>query len=66
MQGLRANVDQNACIGCGICIDICPAVFEMDPHGLSESVVAVIDPGLNQTVRTAANACPTQAIRVFG
>ncbi len=65
MEQLHASVDKNACIGCGICIDMCPAVFEFDPHGLSEATISSIDPSLNNSVREAAKACPTNAISLY-
>lgn len=65
MDNLRASVDKNACIGCAICIDICPSVFEFDPQGLSEATTTFVDPSLNHNVRAAADACPTNAIRVY-
>ena len=27
---MRATVDKSLCMGCGLCPDICPEVFEMD------------------------------------
>jgi len=65
MTPLKASVDKNACIGCGICIDICPNVFEFDPQGLSEATVAAIDPSLDSSAREAAKACPTNAISLY-
>ena len=65
MNTLRASVNKNACIGCGICIDICPGVFEFDPQGLSEATTVFINPGLDHDTRAAADACPTNAISVY-
>lgn len=63
-MNLRANVNKNTCIGCGICIDICPNIFEFDPQGLSESTLTAIEPAHGDCVRNAAKACPTNAISV--
>ena len=65
MSFLQATVNKNTCIGCGICVDICPSVFELDPQGLSESTIATINPAIGDTVKQAAEACPTNAIAVF-
>lgn len=65
MNDLRATVNKNACIGCGICVDICPTVFEFDPQGLSEATTALINPALDYSAKAAAEACPTHAISVF-
>jgi ferredoxin len=61
---MKASVNKNACIGCGICIDICPAVFEFDPQGLSEAST-FITPELDHNARAAAHACPTCAITIY-
>jgi ferredoxin len=65
MDSLRASVNKNSCIGCGICTEICPAVFELDPMGLSEAMVAAIDPSLGSTLRQASESCPTNAITIL-
>jgi len=65
MNSLRASVNKNTCIGCGICTEICPVVFELDPMGLSESTIATIDPSLGSTLRQAAESCPTDAITIL-
>jgi len=65
MEIYKAKVNKNACIGCGICIDICPNLFEFDPQGLSETTVANIAPAIAERAKTAAEACPTNAISLF-
>jgi len=65
MNSLRASVNKNLCIGCGICTEICPAVFELDPMGLSEATIATVNPSLGNTLRQAAESCPTDAIAVL-
>lgn len=62
---LRASVNKNACIGCGLCTEICPSVFSMNQQGLAEATTSTIDPSMGQAVRDAANACPTNAITVY-
>lgn len=62
MNAQHARVDKNACIGCGICIDICPTLFEFDPQGLSEATLSKVVPSLTNCAKSAVNACPTNAI----
>lgn len=64
MNELRASVNQNACIGCGLCAEICPSVFSMTSKGLAETTVSMVDPSMGNTLREAANSCPTQAISI--
>ena len=34
---MRANVDQNVCIGCGLCAGMVPEVFRMNDDGKAEA-----------------------------
>ena len=54
------KVDQNTCIGCGLCASMCPDVFVMNDEGKSEVVAQVNEPCAKQ----AALACPVNAITV--
>ncbi len=52
------KVDQNTCIGCGLCAGMCPDVFAMNADGKSE---AVSQENL-AAAKEAAAACPVSAI----
>ena len=60
---MRATVDKDLCIGCGLCPDICPAVFEMD-GGQAIVKVDTVPAGAEDACREAAQQCPTEAIKV--
>lgn len=62
---LKASVNKNACIGCGICIDICPSVFEFDPQAISEASTIMVNPSVANSAKKASDACPTSAISLF-
>lgn len=36
---MKANVNQDTCIGCGLCPSICPEVFDMKDDGKSHVIV---------------------------
>ena len=60
---MRATVDKSLCVGCGLCPDICPAVFEMD----GDQAVAKVDKvpaGAEDVCRDAAQQCPVEAIKI--
>lgn len=60
---MKATVDQDTCIGCGLCVSICPEVFEME----GDVAVAYVDPvpeGSAADCRQAAEDCPVGAITV--
>ncbi len=55
-----AKVDQDLCVGCGLCTQICGEVFEMNADGKAQ----VID-GADQSadcVQDAVDQCPVSAI----
>lgn len=58
---MKARIVPEACIACGLCTDVCPAVF-----ALRELEVVVIDeqvgPDEEEAVREAASGCPVEAI----
>jgi ferredoxin len=56
------KVDQNLCIGCGLCIQLCPAVFELGEDGKSH----ITDPkgDSDENIQSAVDACPVAAITV--
>ena len=59
---MKATVDEELCIGCGLCQDTCPDVFELMDDGYSHVIVADIREDLYDCVREAAEVCPTEAI----
>lgn len=61
---MKAKVDRETCLGCGICIDLCPEVFESDDEGLAIVIVDAVPPELETTVQDAAEQCPEGAIHV--
>ena len=60
---MEAKVNSN-CIGCGLCVNLCSAVFTM----LDEGVAAARDeiaPEYYDQVQEAAESCPVDAIEVI-
>lgn len=59
---MKAFVKKNDCIGCGMCVDVCPEVFDIGSDGYSD---VAGDPNTHQDkVCEAAEVCPTNAIEV--
>jgi ferredoxin len=54
------EVNQNQCIGCGMCASTCPDTFKINEAGKSE----VISQANVDCAREAAAVCPVQAISV--
>jgi len=60
---MNVRVDPEVCTGCGVCVDMCPEVFEMRDD-VSVVTVDVVPPAQEAAVREAAEACPVEAIIV--
>jgi ferredoxin len=57
-------VDEDLCIGCGLCADICPQVFFMNKNGKA-AVNEIWSIAENEaSCRDAADQCPVDAIKI--
>ena len=59
---IRIAIDRDRCVGSGNCLFWAPGTFDLDDGGTS----VVVDPDGDDpdTVRVAAEGCPTRAITV--
>ena len=63
---MRAIVDEETCIGCGRCVEICPDIFELE----GEIAINKIGDGTDipsqfeQACEVAASECPVEAIAI--
>ncbi|HDS29289.1 MAG TPA: ferredoxin [Candidatus Acetothermia bacterium] len=55
-----ASVDKDLCVGCGLCPQVCPEVFEMKDDGTAD-VIAGADTSA-ACVQEAVDQCPVGAI----
>jgi ferredoxin len=61
-SAMRVMVDEETCIGCGLCAETCPEVFEMNDDKARVKVDEVSDE-LAESCKEAAENCPVEAIR---
>lgn len=61
---MKINVNRDACIGCGACQVIAPALFELDDEGISVEKVKEVEKEEQDNARDASESCPTAAIEV--
>lgn len=58
---MKAIVNQDTCIGCGLCISTVPEVFEVNADSKAEAYGHTTDEN-RAAVQEAIDACPVQAI----
>ena len=60
---MRAIVDEETCIGCGLCAETCPEVFEMVDE-MARTKMDEVPDEFAETCREAAEDCPVEAILI--
>jgi ferredoxin len=61
---MRAKIDRDGCIECGLCPTICPEVFQMADDGPAEVIVEEVPKENESTAKEAAESCPVNVISV--
>lgn len=61
---MKVQVDQEKCIGCGMCIDTINEVFDYNDEGLAHVIKKEIEEENIEEVEQAAESCPTGAIEI--
>ncbi|MEW5899629.1 MAG: ferredoxin, partial [Bacillota bacterium] len=59
---MRVQVDQDLCISCGTCIDLCPDVFSWNEDEKAQAIEEEIPEELENDAHEAVESCPTSAI----
>ena len=62
MEAMKTFLDRSACIGCGVCTQVCPEYFALEESSGTAKVLReeTDDP----SVREAESSCPVGCIRV--
>ena len=59
---MKVRVDAQVCAGFGVCLGLCPEVFELHDDGYAIVLVGEVPPELEDAVRAAVSQCPSSAI----
>jgi len=62
---MKAIVDKDTCVGCGLCANMCSDVFKME----DDKAVCIVDSipeDLADSAKEAASSCPVEAIKIEG
>lgn len=63
---MRVEVDQDLCVGDGLCEEACPEVFEMHDDNLAYvKIEGDIPANLEASCRDACEQCPVEAIKLL-
>ncbi|MCJ7596334.1 MAG: ferredoxin [Desulfobacterales bacterium] len=57
----KVHIDQDECIGCGSCHQICPEVFEID-EDIEKASVIKPEGGPEDLIKEAMGECPMSCI----
>lgn len=61
---MKTHVESDVCIGCGVCVSMCPQVFTLNEDGISEAKNQKVSEDDKEIVLQACEACPVAAIVV--
>jgi ferredoxin len=61
---MKAYVNKDECISCGLCPSLCPEVFEMEDDGKAGVITEEVPEGAIDSAKEAEESCPTNAISV--
>ncbi|MBU3113709.1 ferredoxin [Clostridium lacusfryxellense] len=61
---MKAYVDKDTCIGCGLCPGICPEIFQMEDDGKAVASLDEVPENLVSSAKEAEEQCPVAAIIV--
>jgi ferredoxin len=60
---MKVKVDEELCVGCGPCADICPEIFEIE-NDLAKVKAEDVPADLEEKCKQAAENCPSEAIKI--
>ncbi len=61
---MKAAIDRQACLRCGLCVSLCPVVFSMLEGEAAQATTEAVPEDCMASVQAAADSCPTSAIQL--
>ena len=61
---MKVQINNDLCAGFGVCLGLCPEVFELHDDGYATVLVGEVPPEFEDAVREAVSQCPANAISI--
>lgn len=61
---MKATIDRDGCISCGLCTETCPEVFQMGDDGKAEVYQDPVPAEAEDKTAEAQEGCPVSVIAV--
>ncbi len=61
---MKVKVDEDLCLGCGICEGLAPEVFSLANEPFAEVLLDPVPAEFEEAVREAVEECPEEAISI--
>jgi ferredoxin len=59
---MRVVIDEEACIGCSSCVELCPEIFQMN-EDKEKAEVILPEGGSEECIEEAIDTCPVSCIQ---
>lgn len=61
---MKAIVDKDTCISCGLCENVCPEVFTIEDDGKAGVIVDEVPSTSESSSQESRDSCPVDAISI--
>ncbi|NLM21634.1 MAG: ferredoxin [Peptococcaceae bacterium] len=59
---MKAKIEREKCIGCGLCASLCPEIFSMGDDDIAQAVDQELLGDVLESAEEAKDSCPVECI----